>query len=74
MEHDDRILGSGDFVAEMIKEADKQIRRYLRVSEVKTSIEKAIKEICHNEGVDEREMRMGVRTRKNTIMIQAEIG
>jgi hypothetical protein len=66
MEYDDRILGSGDFVAEIIREADKQVRRYLRVSELKTSIGKAIKEICHNEGVGEQEMRMGVRTRKYT--------
>jgi transposase-like protein len=64
MEHDERILGNGDFVAEIIREAERQVRRYLRVSELKTSIEKAIKEICRKEGVSEQEMRMGVRTRK----------
>jgi putative transposase len=66
MEHDDRILGNGDFVAEIIREAEEQARRYLRDSELKTSIEKAIKEICHKEGVAEQEMRVGVRTRKHS--------
>lgn len=64
IEHDDRILGSGDFVAEIIREAEKNVRRYLRDSGLKTSIENAIKEICRKEGVAEQDMRMGVRTRK----------
>jgi hypothetical protein len=64
MEHDDRILGSGDFVAEIIKEAEKNVRRYLRDSERKASIENAIKEICRKERVEEQEMRVGVRTRR----------
>jgi putative transposase len=65
-EQDDRILGSGDFVAEILRGAEKKVRRYLRVSERKTSIENAIKEICRKEGVEEQEMRMGVRTRKHS--------
>jgi putative transposase len=64
MEHDDRILGNGDFVAEMIREAGKNVRRYLRDNELKTSIDNAIKEICRKEGVEEQGMRMGVRTRR----------
>jgi REP element-mobilizing transposase RayT/transposase-like protein len=64
MEHDDRILGSGDFVTEIIREAEKNVRRYLRDSERQTLIEKAIKEICRKEGVEEQEMRVGVRTRR----------
>jgi putative transposase len=64
IEHDGRILGSGDFVAEIIREAEKKVRRYLRVSEMKTSIDNAIKEICRKEGIAEQELRMGVRTRK----------
>lgn len=64
IEHDDRILGSGDFVTEIIKEAERNVRRYLRDGERKTSIENAIKEICRKEGVEEQEMRMGARTRK----------
>jgi REP element-mobilizing transposase RayT len=64
IEHDGRILGSGDFVAEIIREAEKKTRRYLRVGEMKTSIDTAIREICHEEGVAEQELRMGARTRK----------
>ena len=57
-------MGSKDFVAEIIREAEKKARRYLWVSEMKTSIDNAIKEICLKEGVAEQELRMGVRTRK----------
>jgi hypothetical protein len=64
MEHDCRILGSGDFVAEIIREAEKKVRRYLRFSEMKSCIDNAIKGICREEGVVEQELRLGVRTRK----------
>ena len=64
MEHDERILGDGDFVAKIVSEAEKQVRRYLRVSGRKMSIETTIKEICRKEGIEEQELRMGVRTRK----------
>ena len=64
MEHDCRILGSGDFVAEIIREAEKKVRRFLRAGEIGKSIDNAIKEICLKEGVLEQELRMGGRTRK----------
>jgi transposase-like protein len=48
----------------MIREAEKNVRRYLRVSETKSCVDKAIKEICREEGVAEQELRLGVRTRK----------
>jgi putative transposase len=64
MEYDSRILGNGDFVAEIIREAEKKARRYLRAGENNNSIDKSIKEICLKEGVAERELRLGVRTRK----------
>jgi hypothetical protein len=59
MEQVCRILGSGDFVAKIIREAEKKVRRYLRVSEMKSCIDNAIKEICHEEGVAEQELRWG---------------
>jgi hypothetical protein len=62
--YDRRVLGNGDFVAEIIREAEKKVRRYLRVSEMKTSIDNAIKEICRKEEVAEQKLRMGARTRK----------
>ncbi len=64
MEYDSRMLGSGDFVAEITREAEKKVRRYLRAGEINNSIDKSIKEICLKEGVGEQELRMGVRTRK----------
>ena len=64
IESDSRILGNGDFVAEIIREAEKKVRRYLRAGEMNKSIDKSIKEICLKEGVTEQELRMGVRTRK----------
>jgi transposase-like protein len=64
MEYDSQILGNGDFVAEIIREAEQRVRRYLRAGEMNKSIDKAIKEICLKEGVVERELRLGVRTKK----------
>ena len=64
MEHDCRILGSGDFVAEILREAEKTVRRYLRPGEINHTIDKTIKEICIKEGIGEQELRLGVRTRK----------
>ena len=64
MEYDNRILGDGDFVAEMIREAEKKVRRYLLSGEINHSIDNSIKEICLKEGVAEQELRLGMRTRK----------
>jgi len=64
MDYDSRILGNGDFVAEIIREAEKRVRRYLRPDEIDNSIENTIKEMCLKEGGSEQELRLGVRTRK----------
>ncbi len=64
MEHDTRILGSGDFVAEILREAEKKITRYIRVSERDKLIPQVIKKMCLEEGIREKELRMGGRTRK----------
>jgi transposase-like protein len=64
MEYDSRILGDKDFVSEIIREAEKRVRRYLPTNEMDNSIDKSIKEICLQEGVREQELRLGVRTRK----------
>jgi hypothetical protein len=64
MEYDSRILGNGDFVAEIIREAEKKVRRYLRAGEINNSIDKFINEMCLKEGVSEQELRLGVRTRR----------
>jgi putative transposase len=44
VEQDDtRILGSRDFVSGIIREAEKNVRRYLRVGERKTFIDNSIR-------------------------------
>jgi hypothetical protein len=64
MEHDSRILGDGDFVAEIMREAEKKVRRYFRPNEINNLVDNAIGELCLKEGGSEQELRMGVRTRK----------
>jgi len=64
IEHDARILGTGDFVAEIVREAEKNVRRYVRASERKVLIDETIKKICREEGIGEQELRMGGRTRQ----------
>jgi hypothetical protein len=51
MEYDPRGLGRGDFVAEIIKEAERNIRRHIRVSDRKTFIDNSIQKICGKEHV-----------------------
>jgi len=64
MEYDPRGLGRGDFVAEIIKEAERNIRRHIRVSDRKTFIDNSIQKICRKERVAEQELRMGGWARK----------
>jgi len=63
VEYDPRILGSGDFVTEILREADKHIKRQLRVGERNSSIDRILKEICKEEGVEEEEVRNGGQRR-----------
>ncbi len=64
MEHDTRVLGSGDFLAEIIKEADQKTTRSLRVSDREKSIAEVIRKTCLEGGIGEQELRMGGRARK----------
>jgi REP element-mobilizing transposase RayT len=64
MKYDSRILGDGDFVAEIMREAEKKVRTYLRSNEINNLVDDAIGEICLKEGGSEQELRLGVRTRK----------
>ncbi len=49
-EHDTRVLGSGDFVGEILKEADKKVRRQLGSKERERVIDRRIKEECAGRG------------------------
>ena len=59
VEHDSRILGGGDFVKEILREADKRLRRQMKNKEEKDSIARIIKKMCTEEGVKEEELRSG---------------
>jgi len=64
VEHDPRILGGGDFVADILRQADRKVRRQLRLGERRVIIGRLIKKICDEEGIEERELRNGGKRRK----------
>ena len=64
IDHDARILGGEDFVSSILREADKNVRRQLRFGERKVLIDRIIKRVCNEEGVEEEELRNGGRRKK----------
>ena len=64
MEYDSRILGGGDFVSKILTEADKGLKRQLRLGERKVLAEQMIKKICKQERINEGELCNGGRRRK----------
>ena len=58
---DERILGSGKFVDEVISEADKVIRYQFKGKALSEKIEQYIKELCLEKGVNIKELRSGSR-------------
>ncbi|MCF6291601.1 MAG: hypothetical protein L3J03_11485, partial [Desulfobacterales bacterium] len=60
---DERILGSGDFVEQIIKEADVGIRTRLSAKDCQGEIARVISTICQEEGVNIKELRSGSRRR-----------
>jgi putative transposase len=68
VEYDSRILGGGDFVADILREADQRVKRYLPVREKGALKERIIKEICEKEGVGEGQLRQGGQTRRASLV------
>jgi hypothetical protein len=64
VEYDGRILGGGDFVSDILREADQRIRRYIPVREKGVLKERIIKEMCAKEGVGEGELKLGGQARR----------
>jgi len=60
---DERILGNGDFVEQIIKEADKRIKRQLPESSQQKIIVQIRQEICDKKKVNIKELRSGSRRR-----------
>jgi hypothetical protein len=56
VEHDARILGKGDFVTKILREADKNLGRQLRSGERRKLVDELIHGICKEEGIEEREL------------------
>lgn len=61
---DERVLGSGDFVNEVINEADKVLRFQFTGRGLSEKIDQYIKELCQKEGVNIAELRSGSRRPK----------
>ena len=64
MQSDARILGGGDFVADILKGADRKATRFLPAKNREAVIGGVIQKICREEGVGERELCLGGRARK----------
>ena len=56
---DERILGRGDFVNEVINEADKVLRYQFAGRALSAKIDQHIKELCRKEQVNSEELRSG---------------
>ena len=64
LRHDARILGGGDFVQDILRDADRSLRRQLKLGERSRSIDQAIKRMCEGEGIREEELRNGGQRRE----------
>jgi transposase-like protein len=62
-EYDSRILGGGDFVQAVMKEAEEAIARQVR-NKGTNAIEETIRRICRESGVSEKELRSGGQRRR----------
>jgi REP element-mobilizing transposase RayT len=60
---DDRILGDGDFVQDILTEADQRLARQIRARKRTGSISQWIKKRCKESGLTEAELRSGSRRR-----------
>jgi hypothetical protein len=58
---DERILGSGEFVQAVLKEAEDRQVRQLRMRQSGTTIETIIREECAKCGISDKEIKMGSR-------------
>ncbi len=63
-ESDERILGSGDFVNVILKEAEEKTRRQLKFRRAGKTIDKIIEEECRKGRISPNELKGGSRRRK----------
>ena len=65
---DERILGHGDFVERVIREADEGLRYQFRESERRQKVEEFIQEVCRKENINIKELRAGSRRRRISLV------
>lgn len=58
---DERILGSGDFVERVIREADERLKRQVQAGESREKVEQFIQGVCDRERINAKELRAGSR-------------
>ncbi len=63
-EYDERILGSGDFVNSILKEAEEKAKHQLRLRRSGRTLASIVEEECKNEEISPNELRGGGRRRK----------
>ena len=61
---DERILGSGDFVDRILKEAEDRHLRQLKARRAGETIEKIMEEVCRRQGISLQELKGGGKRRK----------
>ena len=61
---DERILGSGEFVEQIIKEAEGKVKYQLPVKEQNRKIDKFITNLCKNTKVSKKELKSGSRRKE----------
>ncbi len=61
---DERILGSSDFVKNVIADAEEKTKETLRLSLKISDLPSLAMEVCEGEGVDEAALRSGLRKRE----------
>jgi len=58
---DDRVLGTGDFVKSVVRDADERIRRQIGDDAHEKKGQEFIERACRSENVNPKELRMGSR-------------
>jgi putative transposase len=64
VEYDARILGGGDFVSDILREADQRVKRYFPAREKGALKGRIIREMCKKEGIWEVQLRQGGQARR----------
>jgi putative transposase len=69
---DERILGSGDFVEKILKDADERFRCQIRAKNQRGSMQQIIEDMCRKKKINIMELRMGSR-RKMVSRVRADL-